>query len=308
MRKEPHPVSATAPGSLMLSGEHAVLHGAHALCAAIDQHITARLLPRRDRLVHIQSALGFLETDLDQLESRPPFTFVLAALRGADLSRGVELDITAEFASTLGFGSSAAVTVACVAALRAARGEPMDRAAVFTESLRILHEVQGRGSGADLAAACFGGVVLYRADPLMIDPLICDLPLNASYTGYKTPTAEVIKQLDRHWSGRENERAGLFGAMDRLSLQCAAAIRHGDVTELGRLFQKHQELQAALGCSDETTDRLLADLQTQPQILGGKISGSGRGDCVISLGSPPPVLAGFDTYPLRVTPTGVRLE
>ena len=41
--------TASAPGSLMLFGEHAVLHGHAALVAAVDRRVTVTLRPRRRR-------------------------------------------------------------------------------------------------------------------------------------------------------------------------------------------------------------------------------------------------------------------
>ena len=51
-------LKASAPGSLMLMGEHAVLHGKKALVCAIDQRISVSLTPREDARISIVSALG----------------------------------------------------------------------------------------------------------------------------------------------------------------------------------------------------------------------------------------------------------
>ena len=55
---------ASAPGSLMLMGEYAVLKGAAALCAAIDKRIYVKLTPRNDQKIMIHSALGEFSCDL----------------------------------------------------------------------------------------------------------------------------------------------------------------------------------------------------------------------------------------------------
>lgn len=304
-----HPACTRAPGSLMLMGEHAVLHGCNALCAAIDQEIRVRLQPAADRRVRIDSALGTWEGRLDQLQPAEPFQFVLAALGCAGLTQGLHLEIEADFAATIGFGSSAAVTVATVAALQAARGLPLDRAAVFSEARAILHQVQGRGSGADLAAATYGGVVRYRAEPLEIEPLRCALPLAAHYCGYKTPTAEVIARLDAHWAGRERGRDAIFAEIDGLTREGVAALRAGDLPRLGGLFDTHARCQEALGCADDTLNHLLRCLRAHPAVLGAKISGSGLGDCVISLAETLPEVPDFTGYALQVDLQGVqRLE
>src|SRR5437762_2389846 len=71
---------ASAPGSLMLLGEYAVLQGKHAVVCAIDKRMTVSLSPRQDTQICLTSSLGQFETDLAKLQITPPFQFVLAAL------------------------------------------------------------------------------------------------------------------------------------------------------------------------------------------------------------------------------------
>lgn len=49
---------ASAPGSLMLLGEYAVMHDYPALVCAIDKRITVTLVPSDDEVIEIDSALG----------------------------------------------------------------------------------------------------------------------------------------------------------------------------------------------------------------------------------------------------------
>lgn len=301
-------VTASAPGTLMLMGEHAVLHGHSALCAAIDQRITLRLTPRSDRRVQIHSALGQYQTSLDNLTVNRPFHFVLGALSRLRPPTGLDLHIEADFSSEIGFGSSAAVTVAAVAALHAAGGAPLDRALVFSDARAVLHAVQGRGSGADLAAATYGGIVRYRADPLEIEPFIQSLPLSAHYVGHKTPTAEVIRLLDGRWAGRESEREALFKELNTLTLEAAALLRNGNLPALAACFTRHRATQKALGCEDPATAELLQALDRHPDTLACKISGSGLGDCVIALGPPGLATRTHTAYPIHIAPEGLSVH
>jgi mevalonate kinase len=307
MKSPPATLTCSAPGSLMLMGEHAVLHGRRALCAAIDRRIRVHLHSRSDSTLRIDSALGSFEGDIHDLPHGGPLAFVFGALHALRPKRGADIRIDADFASTLGFGSSAAVTVATLAALQAARGEPLDRPALFEQALAVYRDVQGRGSGADLAAAVFGGVVRYRAEPLEIEPFVCDLPLYAFYAGYKTKTADVIARVDLVRAKHPDLFARIFDAMDQAVDSAAAALRNGDLAKLGTLFRIHHGLQAALGTSDDTLDHMVHALLAQPGVLGAKISGSGLGDCVVALGGAP-ALPRHEHFPLRIDPTGLQRE
>lgn len=106
---------AKAPGSLMLLGEYAVLHGKTAIVAAIDKFILVSLTPRNDNTIHIYSSLGELTADRRQLQSLPPFEFVLTALASKKLPTGCDVMIESDLPSAIGLGSSAAVTIALLA-------------------------------------------------------------------------------------------------------------------------------------------------------------------------------------------------
>lgn len=299
---------ASAPGSLMLMGEHAVLHGSHALCAAVAKRIRVSLRPLPDSEVQIDSSLGSYGSTLEQLTPKAPFQFVLTAIQQAKPSRGFHLDIEADFASTLGFGSSAAVTVATLATLRAFNHRPFDRAALLEQALTVVRSVQGAASGSDLAASVFGGAVHYRADPPFVEPIHATLPLSACYAGYKTPTPDVIRRVETNRAAHPERFASLFALMDECVRDAVAALRTNDRERLGQLFNIHHGLQAALGCSDETLEYLVHQLRGKTGVTGAKISGSGLGDCVIALGNSQAAVSGYDTFSIDIDNQGVLLE
>ena len=73
-------VKASAPGSLMLMGEHAVLRGQPAIVCAISKRLKVALTPREDQAVRLHSVLGEHETTLEELAPNDSFRFVLAAI------------------------------------------------------------------------------------------------------------------------------------------------------------------------------------------------------------------------------------
>ncbi|MGA0333888.1 MAG: mevalonate kinase [Kiritimatiellia bacterium] len=309
MKPSPHSetLHASAPGSLMLMGEHAVLHGSHALCAAVNRRMHLRLFPRTDREFELQSALGRFEGHLDDFEVCKPFQFVLAALRKKRPDCGFRLEIRSEFSDQIGFGSSAAVTVAALTLLRALRGESFNRAAVLEEALEVVRDIQGAASGSDLAAAVYGGVVHYRAEPLRLESLHCAFPLSVCYAGYKTPTPEVIRRVELLRKQYPERYQEIFQMIDHCVEEAVAALRQGNLPRLGGLFNLHHGLQSAMGTSDETLEFLVHELRTKEGVLGTKISGSGLGDCVIALGNADAKVNSYDHYSVEIDSQGVSL-
>ncbi|MEM7495165.1 MAG: hypothetical protein AAF471_03325 [Myxococcota bacterium] len=114
-------IRATAPGSVMLLGEHAVLRGKQAIVAAVDRRIHVTLRPRADRRIVVASDLGNSATSVEECRLPPPLRFVQASLRHHQtaLPNGMELTITSDLPAAAGLGSSAAVTAAVLGAVRA---------------------------------------------------------------------------------------------------------------------------------------------------------------------------------------------
>lgn len=281
--------SASAPGNLMLMGEHAVLARKAALVCAINKRIRVTITPNDSQTIIINDEkLGTLQLDCKKITLMPPFQFVLAALIQLQdkIKTGFHVEIEAEFSSTIGFGSSAAVTVATIAALSEwLYGKRLNSKKIFKLAKAAVLLVQGSGSGADVAASVYGGVLRYQCLPLKIIPLPSNLPeITAVYCGYKKPTKEVIALVQQQRKIRPQIYSNIFKAMHSCVIQATQAIRTADWHSLGALFMQHQGLQYALGVSDGTLDTLVRQLHAAPQIYGAKISGSGLGDCVIGLG------------------------
>ncbi len=316
----------------MLLGEHAVLHGRRALVCAIDKRITASLSQLPKPILRIVSDLGAYESPLNELKDHSDFRFVLDAVRQYPLEQGVELKITSDFSSDIGFGSSAAVTVATHAALMglvgtavpAVRGPLGERSLplmdLFKRSLATIHRVQGRGSGADVAASVFGGVVAYRADPLEISPMCEEFPLTAVYSGSKMKTVDVIHHLEEKRALNPDYFEKIFDRMDASvgeAIQIfggapASVPADGEAAvppaDFGRILIENQKLMEEMGLCNAA----LAGITSIFKGLNvpAKISGSGLGDCAIGLGSAAPTstFGDYPVYALNVTTQGVQAD
>ena len=305
-------VIVSAPGSLMLMGEHAVLYGRRALVVAINRRLRVTLRRRTDRRVCLRSALGTWNTTLDALDIRPPFRFVLAALRRhrSALAAGVDVQIESDFSHEVGFGSSAAVTVALLQAL-AVLYYPRQRRPpgwLFLEARRVIRAVQGVGSGADAAASVHGGLVLYRAAPLLIRRLAVRQPLTAVYSGAKRPTPKVVRLVQAARRRQPRLWNGLFRLMDECVGCALPALRRRDGPAVGALLNLHQGLLEALGVSNAALGEICSRLRAAPGIRGAKISGSGLGDCVVGWGRVAGPCGSYATFDLDIEPDGVRVE
>ena len=273
----------------MLFGEHAVLHGEQAVVAAVNNYINVELAPCFDRNIRIVSSeFGEHVVMLDKFAVTSPYNYVLTAIKQylTKIDCGFLLHIKSEFPSNIGFGSSAAVTVATLGVLAIwLEGEAPDLMKLYKQAVKVIHLVHSVGSGADVAASVFGGIIAYQIRPLKIKKLnIAHLPLTAVYSGWKTPTYKVIAAVEKKRVKFPAVFADLYNAIGKCTQDAILAIKKNDLVSLGELMNIHQGLQDALGVSNNVLAKLIFDLRAKPGIYGAKISGAGLGDCVIGLG------------------------
>jgi mevalonate kinase len=278
---------ASAPGSLMLLGEYAVLYGKYALVCALDKRITVTLTPRSDNRIEIQSDLhGFYHTTLSELTVEKPFHFVLGVLKHyqARLKYGCDIQIETEFSDKIGFGSSAAVVVATFSTLIAWLNIRISTLELLRQGRNIVRAVQGVGSGADIAASVHGGVVGYQAQPLFAEKFSVMPQLNALYVGFKTPTVDAIKRVENQFADHPHLFKHINNSIGQCAIEAMQCLRKENWTKIGKLMNIQQGMLEALGVSLPLVQNVIESLRLQPGILGAKISGSGLGDCIIGLG------------------------
>ncbi|OGT58300.1 MAG: mevalonate kinase [Gammaproteobacteria bacterium RIFCSPHIGHO2_12_FULL_43_28] len=279
-------LKASAPASLMLLGEFGVLHNKLALVCAVDKRIHVSLTARSDAAIHIHSALGNYSSKLTKLSVEKPFQFVLAAIKTyqARYKTGFDLTIESEFSSTIGLGSSAAVTVATLAALVTSLNIKMTPLDLVRQARHVIRQVQGTGSGADAAAAVYGGMVAYQSQPLFAEKLPAIHPLSVLYSGHKTPTVEVIKIVRERYRTHSDLFQSVLHCIGKCAEDGIKYARRKDWVKLGEVMNVQQGMMESLGVSTPLLYHMVMDLRKQPKIVGAKISGSGLGDCVIGLG------------------------
>ena len=294
-------VIASAPANTMLMGEHAVLFGHSALVCALTQRIYVQANKRADDLIVVDSQLGHFSYPLADLEAQlhesSQFSFVLQAIVLCDLDTGLHLVIESDFEHTLGLGSSAAVTVATLGAIELLFKRQFDTQAVMRLGIESIRKVQGRGSGADIAASALGGIVEFQAKPISAHKVSlstqtwqCAPSLRLVYCGYKTPTPVVIEQVHQAAAREPKRFTQLYEQMGVCVKASMHALNNEDWPTFAEYMNQYQNLMRELGVSDKVIENIIELSQAQAKIgalFGAKISGSGLGDCVLLLGSEP---------------------
>ena len=282
-------IKTSAPGSTMFFGEHAVLHGELGIAIAVDKRIHITLTPRTDQMLRIVSALGNYESTIDQPKPSKTFNFLLAVIECYQPKVGFTLEVQSEFSHKVGLGSSAAVTVAACSALAQFTNNKVDKASILIHALTVIEKVQGLGSGCDLAASVYGGIIglNIEADETRS---ITKIKLKTTpkialyYCGYKMKTTDVIKHIKGIEKTDPYYYLMLYREMGKISNKAIEAIEADHWNSVYDLMDLYQLLMVNLGVSDYKLNKMVTSLMENENILGAKISGSGLGDCILTIG------------------------
>lgn len=298
--------SASAPGSLILMGEYAVLHGAPAVVAAIDLRLSVTVRRREDDHIHIHSALGNFTTKRRSIRPTPPFDYLLTALNVLAPSTGVDITVTSTLPWTKGLGSSAAVTIASLRALSALEQHPLSSSQLHEMALAVIHRVQGGGSGSDIAASIHGGIIVYHPSDRSVTSISTQPTLHAFFSGSKTTTTSILQTLKQPHHRRNRAYVDHIHSLCVLSQRAAILAQQGDWADFSGLMNSAQRHLQALEVSTPAIDQIISAIRTQAlTINGAKISGAGLGDCVIALGEQLPEHFPHRPLALKIHPNGV---
>jgi mevalonate kinase len=283
-------IEATAPGKIILFGEHAVVYGRPAIAIPVaDVQAKAVLQPAAAgasfRIIAPDLGRDYL---LAQAEADDPLAAVIqATLRR--LNQPIPPDVNLHISSTIplgrGLGSGAAISTAIVRVL----GQFFNQPLAPTEISALVYEVEklyhGTPSGIDNTVVAFEQPVYFvRGRPIQRMRVGQPLMLVVGDTGIVAPTHTVVGDLRRRWQADLERYEGYFDEIGVIADQARIAIEEATsgIPSIGRLMNENQELLATLGVSSPELERLI-EAARQSGALGAKLSGAGRGGNMIAL-------------------------
>jgi mevalonate kinase len=267
-------IKVSAPGKLMIFGEHAVVYNRPCIVTAVSSRIHVTIETKKE---------GFT-IDAPQVKD---VRFVEETLRifkeKFAIDFGLSIKTKSDFSSLYGFGSSSAVTVALLYGLAKIGNINLTREEIFRLGYEINLRVQGVGSGFDIAAATFGKTLYFFTGGKIIKPLkIKKLPLVVGYSGIKADTPKIVRLLKEKIDKKREEYEKIFDQIKKIIEEGKTALEKEDWKKTGFLMNKNHQLLQKLGVSTEKLDQM-CQAALDNGAYGAKLSGAGGGDCMIAL-------------------------
>lgn len=277
-------IAASAPGKVILTGEHFVVHGAHSIAAAINRRVkvTIRNGPAASQIIS-----GELRSRLDSDDGKfVPVKAVLRNILREESERNLEIEISSEIPAGSGLGSSAATSVAAAAATLKFIGGGIDPKNIFESAMlgeRIIH---GNPSGIDVETSLQGGLLIFsKSSGSKRIPLGMALKLLVAYSGRARNTSELISKVAIKKRAFPHIFESFTKASSFLTLGVMDAITNGDLPRLGMFLDLSQCALSWLGVSNSTMDEML-EFAMEQEVLGAKLTGAGGGGSIIILPKP----------------------
>ncbi|HEU5056758.1 MAG TPA: hypothetical protein VFU21_09530 [Kofleriaceae bacterium] len=305
--------ASSAPGKIMLVGEYAVLEGGEAVVMAVNRRARAHLGDAPAALSPFLAAAARVVKD--ELGGEQANLVARAVVDSAALCD--------ESGAKLGLGSSAAAITAAVAL---ALPPPGDRKLLHRLAHRAHAAAQGgAGSGVDVAASVWGGVLVCRppdraGDPPRVAPLALppDLVLVPVWLGRPADTRVLVSAMTDFARREPAACRELYARIARAAADLADALRASQaITAVWEGSVAAAELGRAAGV--EVVTEAHRHLAERAEAVGGAAKPTGAGGGDVALGAfPGPEAAehfradarslGMKVLDLSVDPDGARLE
>lgn len=284
-------VIASAPGKTILFGEHSVVYGEPAIAAAVNKRATIRIKNSKNNKTILRSRDLNFEAELDTknrkyyLKRGKPgiIRYILEALHMVHDHTPVQIDLSIDIPIGSGLGSSAAVTVATLAALYRYHNIHFNKKTLAEKAHQVEYTVQGEASPLDTLVSTYGGLIYLNRKK----------QLNRIHSGFNSPfvigvtskygsTSKMVSNVKKLRQKFPKVVNPLIKTMGELTDEAKLAIENGDVNTVAKLMNVNHGLLDALGVNTKELSRMVY-IARSAGAMGSKITGAGGGGSIIAL-------------------------
>lgn len=269
---------------------------------AIGLYAHARLESRSSQEISIRSYdLGINEEykSINELSINGPLKLIQATILYVKPDQGFSIEVKCDVPPGSGLGSSAAVAVALIAALRASKGfQVPDSEFIVNGSLevenKLLNNING---GQDQYAATFGGFNYLEWIGRKVQRTPIHVPRRSilsleeravlCYSGFARVSGDVLTRVMSGYISGDAEVTENLRIIRQIAGDTKRALLSGDISTLGILLGRNYNAQSKLYKQINTIDiNKIFRLGKTNGIIGGKIAGAGGGGCVLLICKP----------------------
>jgi len=275
---------ASAPGKIILFGEHFVVHGTKAILAAIDKRVTVTSTFTDNKIIKVNSQLGTIEVPISssheevKSEFRPFVYLANKIINSKQNASGLEITIDSDIPIGVGLGSSSACCVAAAASISELFNE-LSSEEILKMSIEAEKTIFPDTSGADCTVCTYGGMIEYPS----IEKIDNTFDLNLLIANSMIPhnTKNSVEKVNKFKENDEERFSQLCDLETKLIDEVITAMKNNDATTFGLKMSENQKYLEEIQISNDTLRDMISSLKEIS--LGTKITGAGDGGCIIAL-------------------------
>ena len=284
---------ASAPGKVILFGEHAVVYGRPAIAVPVDGvRATAQVRP-----APAGSGFRLIAPDLgrDYWLAEAPADDPLAAIAWRTLAHcgqttppAAEMTVSSTIPLGRGLGSGAAISTAIARAVAQFLGQPLSPAEVSALVFEVEKYYHGTPSGIDNTVVAFEQPVWFiKGEAIGRVKVAHPLTLLVGDTGVVASTRTVVGDLRRRWQAESARYESYFDEIGAIARRGKILLEQetAPTAALGELMTENHQILQTIGISHPQLDELVSTALAAGA-WGAKLSGAGWGGNMIALAPP----------------------
>lgn len=335
-------IVTSAPGKIIITGEHAVVYDKLGVAAAINKRSYVRVkegkngisikseqlktqkMMKKDELLELFEKLEMLreEKNYDAIkriakEDKLAASFyIIANVVEKHGFKPADILIDSEVMKNLGSSSSVFSSLALAISIFLGREEP---SLEEISNLAYLGDVIAHGgtpSGIDNSVATYGGFLTYRkSEGIRRLKLDFSFPLLVVDSGEPANTAEAVSYVRSQRESRKELFESVMNELDEISKEFLDYLRRKDLEGMGNCMTRYYQELRKLGISTKNLDEIVR-LALENGAYGAKPTGGWWGGCCIVLSEEERIESlmemfdakGFKSFIVSLGEEGVRRE
>ena len=276
---------ASAPGKVILFGEHFVVYGIKAILCSINKRVTVTAEKTNGKKISINSKIGKLVLEPNKIISeinsplKPFYYLANKAIENEDT--GIHIEIDSEIPLGAGLGSSSACCVAGSAAIfKLIRY--ISKEEILEHAIEAEKTIFKNTSGADCTVCTYGGIMEYDKNNGF--KKIEDKPnfqLVIVNSNIEHSTQSMVSKVKEFENKNKEKFSNLSDLESQLVEDVLKLVKENKTKEIGEKMNKNQEYLEILGISNNELTKMIRIGQSSS--FGAKITGSGGGGCIFAL-------------------------